>query len=691
MLSGLQQRIDNGIFGSIANFIASYFNINLSPSQAMLLVIVIAPVLLLSPVFFYFFRRAKVLPGKEAGTTGVFAAANVVLAGFEIPSELSAFLKYTPRWFAVITVLTAAVCFMTNVSYSTLYLMLAFLSSFAGVFVYVGNGAVEKKFRNGNYFHFGKYGFWRRVGLNRRDRTKGILVIGPTGSRKTAGLQLPNMIYDAKGNCSIVAVDRKSEENMADLAGPAWQAEGKKVVYFNPYDSDVAGFNLNPLLMIDNDFSNQETFDAIQETIDMLFATYSAKVGEVSADADWHTGGEERLLKCILMAVLKMPPGARNLPKLLEVVKMAPDELNRFIAMPGDKQIIDEYSFFAQMKDNDRINRLQGLYRKLQFLDNPTLKKALIRNDFDIDTIFKEPCLFIVKAELHRGDMACMASLLIRLIMRKHLHYTNPSNCKGFRKKTVWYDLDEFAQLNIPGVHNFATTIRSGDGGLVILAQSPDDLVQYMKKVKSGSSETAFQSSLRTMIILPGCHPDTCKALSEMMGEVSYKAHRKMKKLFGVFHSNYQEQAAKARLITADDIQFMKDDKAIVVSGTTRPFFVKTVLYFQDIRIVGLWKALDSKLHPDKHIEIGGKCDFYRVERKEGDFKEINLADLMRERASDIQEYLPEVEKSKAKPSVDNEKPEGPNPQADRMERVVTLIENKIEEATELAGSGKVV
>src|SRR5208337_2745521 len=235
----------------------------------------------------------------------------------------------------------------------------------------------------------------------------------------------------------------------------AWWAKGRKVINFDPYKWKM---HFNPLMMVDCDLSDQKTHDAVKEIINALFGSYFASVGEVKADTDHFIGREYRLIWSVMLAVLKMSPEYRNLTTVLDAVKLPPDELVRFIACTGDRDIIDEFRFFADTTPQERVNAMQGLYRKLQFLDGPTLRQSLIRNDFDIDVFFEEPCLFVVKAELHRDDMKVMASMIARLLMLRNYGKAAEANKKGMKPRPVWFYLDEFARLNLPKVDEFAAT-----------------------------------------------------------------------------------------------------------------------------------------------------------------------------------------------------------------------------------------
>jgi type IV secretory pathway TraG/TraD family ATPase VirD4 len=654
----------------------TYAGLHLSTIEAIAVSVVgtFASVALI--VMFFFIRRGKVVTGKEPGTTGRLATKREIIKNFAIPSKSSVYFRDMPRIVVAAVFLGVVASFITPFTLGFMLTISVLGSMFVGL-VYVGSGNMDLNLKLGNHFQFGRWR-GRRVGLVKKLRCEGILVVAPPGAGKTASELIPNIIADAKGDCSDIVVDIKPDENMADIVGSFWQAEGKPVIYFDPFSEGPAGnLSINPLLMIDNDFEKQETFDAILEIIDMFFKTYAAKVGEGSADTDHYKGREERLLRCILMAVLKMRPECRNLPMVLDAVKMPPDELNRFIASTGDMNIIAEYAFFVQASGQERNNSMQGLYRKLQFLDSPTLRKSLYRNDFDFDMLFKKPCLFIIKAELHRDEMGFMASLLIRLIMRRHLHFANPEKCKGFKKKPTWYYLDEFAQLNIPQVHNFATTIRSGEGGLVIIAQALDDLATYMKRVKSGSSDTAFESALRTKIVLPGCHPKTCQDISKMLGEITYKTNRRTKSFFSFIHS-YQEQAAKAALLTADDIQYMDEDKALILSGSKRPFFVKQIPYYKDIRIIGFKGYLEyhkARLAGERS-HISKPVNYYKVTTKD-QLVPVSITDLLQERAADSKAFMPIMDKvakdSRVTDALQREDRE--TPQAERLGRMAKIVE----------------
>jgi len=601
--------------------------------------------------------RGRIRAEDHPGATGRFATDKEVYSEFSMPSALRHYVHWIVFGSIALVGIAEGIYYVIH---KTLFIpaKLAVLSmALSGLFAYVNIehfGWFREKVKKHNYFQMGKYKM-RRVGLDSKGRYEGILVPGPTGSGKTSRFLINNIIGDADGNASVVVLDRKPDENISDICGYAWARRGKKVVYFNPYKWKM---QLNPLWQIKADFTNQETFDQIKEIIEAIFGSYFANVGEMKPDTDHFIGREYRLISATLKAILLLPLEYRNLPMLLDCMKQTPEELQRFIASTGNEHVIDEFRFFANTDRKEQQNAMQGMYRKLQFLDGPLVRASLSRNDWDFDDFFKEPTLFVIKAELNRPDMAILASLFIRMLQLRNYAYAQRCQDVPGGPRPIWYYLDEFAHLNLPDIHKFATTIRSSRGGLIIMVQDADDLREYMKKFRSGSPK-ALESSLRTVIVLPGCHQDMCKEISEIAGKTVFMQSQRMRGVFDMLKFSYRENAELTPLLTPDAIHYMPKDQCLVMSREVRPFWAKQIPYFTDWKLKRLLNKPFNYYMPGKVVDIApGKID-----------------KLLRERASDIQDQISKLRKGEGDATqpvdlgIDLSQDDHPSPQADKAKR----------------------
>lgn len=621
--SDIERELNRGILSGLAAAVKKTFGLPVSRTQVLVISLSVLLVIFFAVVFLItIFSRGRVRLKDNPATSGRFATNREILSRLAIAGKA--------RIYAIPGAVGSLIFYALGViPYYLIYHRIAvfpvivFMSCAASFWLthvlIRQSGFIERKNGEDNFFQIGSYR-GRRIGISRKWRQEGILVPGPPGSGKTSGFMITNIINDSFGECSVFCVDVKPDEDIVDIVGHAWWARGRKVINFDPYKWKM---HFNPLMLVDLDFSKQKAHDAVKEIINALFGSYFAMVGDVKPDTDHFIGREYRLIWVVIMAVLKMPPDYRNLPTVLDAVKLSPDELTRFIACTGDKDVIDEFRFFADTSPQERVNALQGLYRKLQFLDGPALRQALIRNDFDIEIFFDEPCLFVVKAEMHRDDMKVMASMLARLVMLRDYEKAAEANKKGVKPRAVWFYLDEFARLNLPKVDEFAATGRSSGAGLTICVQDKSDIESLMKKMKSGSAQS-FISSLRTIIVLPGCSYEMCREISLWLGETSFNSPMKSRGVFEFISFRYYEKAEKAPLITADNIHYMAEDKCLVLTKGIRPFFAEQVPYYRDRKYR---KAVNKPFV------------LYMPDTPE-DLRKGEISDLLKERASDLQAYV---------------------------------------------------
>lgn len=614
----LEQILNRSLLAAIADSLRTATGLLLTPSQVLVLLVVLVgvPSVLLA-LYGFLYARAGTHIGAHPAATGRFATDREVLKNFRIPTKGYFFTRWTAIGSSVLFILGEAVFFLLKreISLSPLLVLLPVCFSCASVyFVLTGERGLLQRPSARNYFQLGAYK-GVRVGIPLRDRREGILVPGPTGSGKTSSFLLTNLLNDACGDSSALVIDRKTDEDMVDIVGHAWQKQGKKVINFDPYTWKM---NINPLLLVEPDFTRQDTHDAIQEIIESLFGSYFARVGEMKPDTDHFIGREYRLLKTIIMAVLKLPPPYRNLTSVLDAVKLSPDDLVRLIARTGDGQVREDLRFFSECGVQEKGNALQGIYRKLQFLDGPVMRQALVRNDFDLDAFFREPCLFVIKAPLHREDMGALASMITRLLQMRHYEYAARCGRERRRPRPIWYYLDEFGHLNLPNASAFATTIRSSGGGLILCVQDREDLRELARTQKSGSTK-AFESSLRTVVVLPGCHQEMCREIAAWLGDIPFKNRFTMRGVFEILTFRYQQRTERAPLLTPDSLHYLHEDQCLVLTRK-RPFFALQKPYYKEKRFKGV---------------IGKPVMFYMPSPVQ-EIRREDISALLKERPSDM-------------------------------------------------------
>jgi len=658
VLTDIEGVLNKGSFSGLGLLIKKTLGLQVSPSQVIVLLFIAFLIIFLMVAFFItIFSRGRVRIKDNPATSGRFATKREILSKLAIPGKVRVYAIFGSGGSVVLYVLGIIPYYLIHhkIAASPVLAVMSLVAALGLTTVFIeGSMFFEKKAGKDNFFQIGSYR-GRRIGINKKRRQEGVLIPGPPGSGKTSGFLISNIINDSRSDCSVFCVDVKPDEDIVDIVGHAWWASGRKVINFDPYKGRM---HFNPLMIVGSDFSSQKTHDAVKEIINALFGSYFAMVGEIRPDTDHFIGREYRLIWVVLMAVLKMPPEFRNLTTVLDAVKLPPDELVRFIACTGYRDVIDEFRFFANSTPQERVNAMQGLYRKLQFMDGPTLRQSLIRNDFDMEIFFNEPCLFVVKAEMHRDDMKVMASMIARLLILRDYEKAADANKKGLKPRPVWLYLDEFARLNLPKIDEFAATGRSSEAGLIIYVQDKSDIDGMMKKLNSGSAQS-FISSLRTIIILPGCSYEMCKDISLWLGETSFNAPMKSRGVFDFISFRYYEKAEKAPLITADNIHYMDENKCLVLAKGIRPFFAKQLPYYKDKR----YKDLLNK--PFK---------FYMPEIP-NQIKKGEIADLLEERASDVQSYLRRPEKFGGGTIVETVQDIKATTQADRAGKIGLLQE----------------
>lgn len=519
------------------------------------------------------------------------------------------------------------------------------------------------RFEKAGLFPIGKYRFMNvySIGGKRNCLVRGrvsevrqshTMMIGPTGSGKTSGYFIPGMINDAFNNCSCVVVEAKdsAQEDVFEIVGAVWASRGRKVMLFDPW-SGKDSIHFNPLLAVKADFDDPATYDAIETTIDAIYRTYETERGAASGDAAYYVDMEKSLLRGLIYISLFAPEGQRNLPAIFEVVNSTMDNVRSYIMSAvkiSNIKMADDVKkslgWFVD-KDNGRedlkASTLRGLAGKLSIFADSRIKAVTVNNELDLEMLFKEPSLLCIKAPLNTVGASTMASIIIRFLMMKVPKKQSYGLGEDFK---FWFYLSELPSLSIPKLDQFAKTARSSGTGIIAEIQDRADIAEVVRLKLGISSVDALLANFRTKIILPGCQPATAKFFSDAFGEREVKERRTIIGTGSIPDFKYQTSRSTAKLITSDNIQYMGENKALIVDSIVRPFFVRQRRFYNDRQYKKIIKQASMKewrqYKPDvKKIEYTSPGVYHEKQVSRERFKDLgNYSDELQGPTPDFQD-----------------------------------------------------
>lgn len=483
----------------------------------------------------------------------------------------------------------------------------------------------------------------------KEQRQEHVLIIGPTGSGKTSAYFIPPLLEDASGYCSALVIEAKAsgdeKENMLNLIGPTWAANSKKVLVFDPWSGDET-LHFNPLSGLKADTEDGNTRETIDEIVDAIYRTSAEITGAPSSDAAYHEANEKRLLSGLIYISLFKPQGERNLAAIRHITGGAVETVISYInssasfKTPLLTDFIKIELLWFTSSDNLRVDRradiLGGVANKLNIFTHPKVKACTVNNNLDLNLIYREPCILVIKSPMNIIGANVLASIITRLLMQKSHKKITYGAGEDFK---VWFYLDELPTLCLPELSKFVATARSAGVGVIGAVQDKADLFSSVTVSKGTNSTESLLTNFKTKIILPGCGPDMAKYLSDAWGLQSTDQTTVNRGVWDLLNFRYMKTQKTSPLISRDDINKMDRRYAIVDAAHLRPFIVKQVRWYQSWRYKRMVK---------KNAKIEGwqyKSDNTVETKYEAPYiPSYNLTDLnkVKRRAADIGEVLGE-------------------------------------------------
>lgn len=614
--------IGNNVIGQYADKILKYFGLNLPGYllvPALLVFGALLAVFVAVPVIWYVLKMifgllTLLMMGtvKGSGQSGRFATFMEIFKAFSIPSRFSYFLfNYIAMPLTILIIIFASILswhfFVNNSSGIPVALknkpFLAFVligSCISGVLFrriknYKDTKKVIQPFPLGRYKFLNVYltGGKRKSfirGNVKEQRQEHVLMIGPTGSGKTSCYFIPPLIEDAFGYASSIFVEVKasSQENVFDVVAPVWNAQGKKVLLFDPW-SNGPTLHFNPLLGLKPDFNDDETVRTSKLLVNALYETAWAEQRRRPGEDIHFVRQEWDLLRPLMILTQFKPVGMRNFTAIREVVGGTVADVCAFINSTvsfSSREIASdirrEFSWFTEEK-NMRVDRkaeiLTSIKAILDVYASPNVRACTMDNNIDLDIVMKEPSLLCLKAPLNERGASTIPSMIVRMLMLKAYDKSKYGAGEDFK---LWFYLDELASLALSDLPKFVQTARSAGVGVVAGVQAKGDLLAVTDPRMGNLGIDAILPNFKTKILFPGLDFDTARYFSQSFGKKEVTVQSGQRHVTEPISFRYNKQKKDAPLVTEDALQYM-DNKfqtaknlALIYNTDIRPFFVKT-------------------------------------------------------------------------------------------------------------------
>lgn len=413
--------------------------------------------------------------------------------------------------------------------------------------------------------------------VNRHQRNLNTLVLGGSGSWKTRGFVIPNLL---QMNTSFVVTDPKGE--LASKLGDGLKKNGYRVAVFdvaNPWKSAC----YNPFRYFRNDN------DVLVFVTNYFNATQ--KPNSNTQDPFWEDQAKNLMLSFCYLLYHEAPPEEQNLATVLELLHAADVKDDDSYVSPVDliytrlETSNPNHIAVRFYKDYHKgpaktIQTIQStLSSRLALFNIESLAKLTMTDDIDIRSIPEQKtAIFCVTPEDDKSKNFLVGCLYQQMFQQ--LYDLADYTYHGPLPRPVQFYMDEFANIALPDdYHNILSTARSRNISFTIVIQDKSQIVNLYDKLWNN-----IFGNCETLLFLGSNEKETCEYVVDLMGNETIYMKTYSKRLVGVI-PEYTENIQKQGRMLMDAGELRRKANKIAIIITRGEFPVK-----------------DTKLKPEKHV-----------------------------------------------------------------------------------------
>lgn len=309
---------------------------------------------------------------------------------------------------------------------------------------------------------------------------RNICVFGSSGSMKTIGFLITNLLELLKYKKSIIVTDAKGE------------IYRKTNTIFRENNYVVKVLNLKDMLHSDrwNPLDENEDITDIQTSSNVIIKGTQKNSGK----DDFWPRAEENLLKAFEFYFLENKLSKNTLTDIYKTIANGDIATldNMFKGVPKESPAKLSYNIFASGSDTIKASVLTGLGTRLQAFQNKELQELTNETDIDLTLPGKRPCIYYVISSDVDSSRDFLVSLFFTFLFIKLVKYAD-SRIDGKCENDVYFFLDEFANIGeIPDFNKKISTVRSRGIALI-------PIVQNIGQIKNRYTNDAWQEIIRKL------------------------------------------------------------------------------------------------------------------------------------------------------------------------------------------------
>ena len=407
------------------------------------------------------------------------------------------------------------------------------------------------------------------LSISQKFINEGICIFGPTGSGKTTGYFMPNLLNEGIEG-SLIVLDPKGElyENTSYFQRTVCK---RKVIRFAPLDPKLS-YRYNLLENCKN------TSEVLQLASTLLFngaLSIEIATGRKGGGTEWITMAEP-----LFAAALLYVKGLGNPLNTVEyalnlLVNFSTADLFYLFEMTDNTDAKMQFDIFKTTIGSE--NTVSGIKITLAsniklFLD-PNINEVGSYTDFRFEDLRKEKTIVYITYPEHKSLYISpfMASLFTQM-----LNTLIESYKMGALPIRILFD--EFANIGmISNMQGYASTVRSREISLNVCLQSITQLEQIYGK----ESASAIINNLKTKIFLPGLSDmTTLNYASDLSGmkEIDLVSISEDKN----DNRSYNYSKSTRNVLNPDEVRTLDTEELLIITSNRQPIISTQNTYYKN-------------------------------------------------------------------------------------------------------------
>ncbi len=386
------------------------------------------------------------------------------------------------------------------------------------------------------------------------------LICGPTGSGKSSGFFIPNIV--SRTDCSAIITEATAGDETPELFAKTagWRAfKGNKVYFFNP--AYAKGTRINPLDKLKR--VSPSDFAQVAEGLAHLVIVNTSPPTAQRADPIWDKA-EKYLLWIMIMHVATVgEPEIAHLGAIRELVRKSEKQIRSVLKNSPSVVAREEFdSFLHHSSENFRHGVFAGLLQRLNPWLSDVIQTLTQTTDLDLDQLKTERFAFYFSVPSRKEHLKPIAALVFNFLMDLALE-------QAFDYPPALI-LDEFTNFGaIPKIDDALSLIRKRDLPVVLGIQT----YEQIEKVYGRLEAKQLISQLATRVFFRPRTATQAEQISEELGEMTVVDRKTDDR------GNTMVREIGKSLMTARDLQTLPPGQVIVMTDSTNPLKVSRFDY----------------------------------------------------------------------------------------------------------------